>query len=770
MKTSPLSALRTVVSLAGLATTLAAQTTPAPAAAAVAAAKNDEAISLSAFEVTTNRDVGYQSTNAAEATRMDTPLENIPMNVTIYNQQMIDDLLATDTSQLLAFEASSVVRTENDGFLSRGFSSVGTSFVNGFAQTTGFGSQPLANIERVEVLQGPAAVLFGSGGYGATFNRITKQPRQTRFTSFRTTASDDHSFRFELDHNSGKLPIFGGDKVSFRINAVRDRGTTWFGQRKGEDVFAPSIAWNVGPKTKAIFEYIYNWQDRQASWETPIHNGEKGILTGDGVYRITPRNIHWGVPDDFRKNTRQSLSADFRHAFTRSFQFRAQVQYETRLQAQTETVANGTTLSILRDTALIGRYWRSIPRTTRTYRTRDEFIWKAATGPVNHQLLFGVGWQQQYDRNTTYQAAQPGARQNLNYLTVTYAQFLANPALAGYIDSSLLMPVNMFNRGLEAPVPDLAHRPPAPLNADAQSYTSNQDYYANDVLSFAEDRVFVVAGVRHTNFQRKNITWNSGAVLRPSAPTVYNVDKATTTSLGLTWHLNAAKTVSLYGNLNTSFAPQFNIQPDGSDLANEAGKQKEIGFRFDLFKGRVQGLVDYFDILQDNVTSSDPARPGYFVQKSGQRSSGFELKLNARVTDAWAIMGSAADIDARNDITGVTIDLQPQYKLSVINTYNFSKGMLKGLRLTLAQIYTGERPLTVSTARGEPNWGPAPAYWNHDLVAGYRVRIPNSKLSWDLLFKVSNALNNTDEYYVLAWHRFTILPGRQWQAAATLKF
>lgn len=764
MKTFPLSALRTVVALAGLVPALLAQSTPAKPVTAV----NEEAVSLSAFEVTTSRDVGYMSTNAAEATRMDTPLENIPMNVTIFNQQFIDDLLATDTSQLLAFDASSVVRTENDGFLARGFSSVGSSFVNGFAQTTGFGSQPLANIERVEVLEGPSAVLFGSGGYGATYNRITKQPRPTSFTSFRTTISDDHSYRVEFDNNSGRLPIFGGDKISYRLNAVRDRGTTWFGQRKGEDVFAPSIAWNIGPGTKAVFEYIYNWQDRQASWETPIHNGSKGFVTGDGVYRITPRNIHWGVPDDFRRNTRQSLSTDFRHAFSSALQFRAQVQYETRLQAQTETVANGTTVSILRDTVLVGRYWRSIPRTTRTYRTRDEFVWKVHTGPISHQFLFGIGWQQQYDRNTTYQSAASG--NNNSYPNLTYAQFLANPALGGYTNSTLLFPVNLFNHGGDPATPDLAHRPPAPLTGDAQSYTANEDYYVNDVFSFAEDRAYVVAGVRHTSFQRKNITWNKGAVLLASAPTSYNVDAATTTSIGATWHLNAAKTLSLYGNLNTSFAPQFNIQPDGSDLANESGKQKEVGLRFDLFKGRVQGLVDYFDILQNNVTSADPARLGYFIQKNGQRSSGFELKLNARVTDNWSIMGSGADTDARNDITGLTLDLQPQYKVSVINTYNFSKGALKGLRLTLAQIYMGERPLTVSTARGETDWGPMPSYWNHDIIAGYKLRIPHSKLAWDLLFKVSNFTNNTDEYYVGAWHRFTILPGRQWQGAATVKF
>ncbi|MBI5381793.1 MAG: TonB-dependent receptor plug domain-containing protein [Opitutae bacterium] len=750
-------------------TTTLAQTAPA---AKPAAAAQEESIILSVFEVTTAKDIGYQSSNAAEATRMNTPIEDIPMNVTIYNQQMIEDLLATDTSELLAFEASSVKRTENDGFLSRGFSQVGSSFVNGFAQTTGFGAQPLANIERVEVLQGPAAVLFGSGGFGATYNRITKQARANAFTNFRTILSDDHSYRAELDYNAGYIPAFG-KKLLFRFNTVRDRSTTWFGQRKAEDVFAPTVTWNISRNTKAVFDYIYNWQDRQASWETPIHAGDpKGLVTGDGVYRETPRNIHWGIPEDYRRNTRQSLSTDIRHSFSDNFQFRAQAQYEVRLQAQEETVANGTFLSILRDTALIGRYWRQIPRTTRSYRTRDEFIWNFKTGSIVHRMLFGFGWQQQYDRNTTYQSASSG--NNNTYANVSYAQFLANPALAGYTPGTgvnpLLLPVNMFDRGVEPPTPGIAKRPVAALNADAQSYTSNQDYYINDVFSFAQDRVFVVAGLRHTDFQRKIITWNSGATLRPSAPTVYTLADATTSSVGATWHLTSAKTLSLYANMNTSFAPIYNVQPDGSPLDSEVGLQKEVGIRFNLLSSRIQGLVSYFDILQDNVTSADPLRPGYFIQRSGQRATGFEGKLNARMTDGWAITGSFADIDARNDITGVATDLQPQYKVSVINTYNFSKGSLKGLRLTLAQRFTGERPLTNSTSRGEPNWGPMPAYWNHDFVVGYKLRAAKSRYTWDLLFKLSNVLNNTDQYYVGAWHRYTLDPGRQWQATASVRF
>src|SRR5687767_11842799 len=182
--------------MSGSAALFAQPRPPAPAAA------DSEPVSLSVFEVTTSRDIGYQSTNAAEATRMNTPIENIPMNVTVFNQQFIEDLVATDTSQLLAYEASAVKTTENDGFLTRGSASVGTNFLNGFAQTSGFGSQPLANIERVEVIRGPAAVLYGSGGYGGTFNRITKQPQPNMFATARAIFSDHSSVRTEIDFNT----------------------------------------------------------------------------------------------------------------------------------------------------------------------------------------------------------------------------------------------------------------------------------------------------------------------------------------------------------------------------------------------------------------------------------------------------------------------------------------------------------------------------------------------------------------------------------------
>lgn len=753
-----------------------------------------EPVKLSVFEVTTSSDIGYQSANAAEATRMDTPIENIPMNVTVFNQQFIEDLLATDTSQLLAYEASSVKTTENDGFLARGSASVGTNFLNGFAQTSGFGSQPLANIERVEVIRGPAAVLYGSGGYGATYNRITKQPQFRTFNSARVIASDHRSFRTEIDTNL-PLPVFGGKKLAFRLNGILDRGRTWFGQRKMEDGLAPSLAWQIGPSTKLIAEYFYNWRENQASWETPVHAGDpKGMVTGDGTYHVTPRKIAWVSPGDYRRNTRQVAGLDFRHAFSGRLQFRSQFQYETKVQRQEETQANSDGLVILKDTALMPRVWRRIPRDTDNYRTRNELIWNFKTGPVSHRVLLGHGWMQQYDWNYTYRSPQnygglTGTRLTGNgviadaaasakyftYPALSYAQFLADPKLAGF-NPNLLLPINLFDRGAEPALPAVENRPPLFLDTNTFTYLANQDYYANDVFSFADERVFVMAGIRHSDTARKVIAYASGTfpnrVVLASPATAYRTPGATTHSVGGVLHLNAAKTFTLYANLNTSFSPQFNLQPDGSNLDPETGEQKEIGLRFSLLRGRINGLVTYFDLLQDNVTVADttPGRTGYFIQQSGQRSTGLEASINGRVTDNWLLMGGFSDTDARNEITGVAKDLSPRFRFTLFNRYNVSKGTFKGLNFSLGSIYTGTRDLTNATARGEPNWGPLPAWWRFDAIVGYKLRVPKSRFAWDFSLKVNNVADNRNIYYVGQWYRFTLDAGREWSAVASVKY
>lgn len=746
-----------------------AQTAPAPATPAEA--PKEKTLQLDVFTVTTSSDVGYVSTNAAEATRMNTPIENIPMNVTVYNQQFIEDLLATDSSEVLAYDPSSIRRTENDGFLSRGSQTVASTFLNGFEQSAGFGSQPLANVERVEVLRGPASVLYGAGGYGGVYNRVTKRAQPKPVYRLRGIFSDSFGYRYELDANPGALPKLG-EKLMFRLNGVYARNETWFGQRNIEEAIAPTLTWNIGSRTSLTLEYIYNFRETQASWETPMTGGDPhGMTFGDGTYHLMPRKTNWVVPEDFRRNTRTSTATDFRHAFSNNLQFRSQFQYETRVQHQQETVANGTTLIILKDTAMTGRYWREIPRTTRSYRTRNELIWNVDTGPLTHRLLGGFAWDETYDDQKTYQSAQ--STLNGTFANVTYEQFVANPALIGFNKALYLMPVNLYDRDAEPPVPPPAERNIAPLTAYTRNYLTTTQWYANDLVSFLDDRVYVTGGVRYASYDRANQNRRTGsgatASIATSYPTVYDGADATTWSGGAVWHLTADKRFSLYANANNSFQPEYRVNASGDALDPSTAKQKEIGIRFSFLNGRIQGLFDYFDLLE-NTNVPDPDNLGYFMRQDGQRSTGFELNINAQLNNQWSLMGGVTDIDARNDITGAPKDLQAQYKFSMFNNYKFTEGRLKGLNFSLGTIYTGERPLTVSTARGQTDWGPAPAWWRVDAIVGYKLKPKNSRLTWDFSLKVTNLLDEQDIYYVLAYHRYAVEAGRTWQAVAGVRF
>ena len=111
-----------------------------------------------------------------------------------------------------------------------------------------------------------------------------------------------------------------------------------------------------------------------------------------------------------------------------------------------------------------------------------------------------------------------------------------------------------------------------------------------------------------------------------------------------------------------------------------------------------------------------------------------------------------------------------RFRFTAFNRYNFSSGRLKGLGLSLGSIYTSERDLTNATARGEPNWGPLPAWWRFDAIVSYKLRLPNRKNTIDLTFKVNNVADNRNIYYVGQWYRYTLDPGRDWQAVISTRF
>jgi iron complex outermembrane recepter protein len=785
---------RTVPSLPLLAGLLAA--IPAAFAQTVPTARPapDEVTKLSAFEVTTSRDIGYQSSNSAEVTRMNTPIVDIPMNVTVFNQQFMEDILARDTTDVLDYEASVRKTTENDGFLARGFSSVSANFLNGFAQPAGFGSQSVANVERVEVIKGPAAVLYGQGGYGATINRVTKRPLTRAQSALRASVGPHDSYRLAFD-NTGPIPLFGGKTLLYRLNLEWDDGEVYRGTPNQRTSIAPSFTWNVTDRTQLTLEYIRDRHVRPGGWAFPMMGGDPdGIVTLDGAYRsFADRDYNHTVPGDIRQNIRQIASLDGRHVFSADLQFRTQFQYSDRDQHQVEIQPWPEALTILRDAVLTPRSWRDVPRGTENFRTRNELVAKFKTGPLQHQVLAGHAWDLQYDENKTSRsvnnfgglaagsaALEGNGVHSTNgvafnrFPNLTLEQFMANPKLGGF-NPNLLLPVNVFDPPNSPAVPPPAQRPPLFLDTWTHNKIGNRELYVNDLVSLLDKRLFIQLGMRHTETDRANLNRVSGThpfkILNPNAQKQFSEADATTYSGGIVWHLDAQKRWSLYANANSSFQPEFRAQPDGSPLDPEEGNQREAGLKFSLRGGRLQGLVSVFDIRQENVTEADLLNPGYFRQLQGIRSTGLEVNLNTRLTERWMMFGSYAYVDARSTRTGKTQPNQARDSFTVFNRYTFDSGRLKGAFASLGTIYVGPRDSDDrSTNRNEPYWV-APGFWRFDVILGYRVppRAGN-RFRHDLALKVKNALDNNDMFFVISRDRYTPDAGREVELNLTTRF
>ncbi len=763
---------------------LIAQTAPQPAAPP---AGKDEPVELSPFAVTSNRDIGFQSTNAAEVTRMNTPIRDIPMNVTILNQEFIEDTMARTTEDVLQYVTGFVSTSNNDSWVVRGLANANTTFLNGFLQTESIGTVSVANVERVEVLKGPAAVLFGQGGYAATVNRVTKRPKEKAATIARASYGPNKTQRFEMDTSS---PIGGaGSPVGFRLTGVWDDGEYWRKISHEEKAVSAVVAWKISPKTRLSLEALYvNEIDGGAVWRQPMMLGEpRGIRLPDGTF-LDYGESHQGYssPGDIRDWKRMFSMLDFQHEFSRHLQLRIQFVYDTKDQLYDETQPEQGSLTILKDAVFMPKRWRVRTQDTNNYRSRNELLSEFNTGPASHRLLVGFSWVQTdseiwnrdgiYNRgglaansaslNSRWPTANVGSRYNV-YPNLNLAEFLTDVRLAGF-NPNMVTPVNVFNPKKSPAVPTKENRPPLPLGVRNLDDIKNTEYYANDIVSFMEQRLFVTGGLRHTITGNKRVNGLTSAVVTDGQR------DSTTFSTGIVYHLNAARTYTLYANANSSFLPIFQQQSDGTPLDPEEGKQKEVGFRFSLRDNRIQGIVSLYEIKQRNVAVPDANSPGDFLQLDGVCARGVECSLNARMTERWSVFGGYAYTDARDSRSHVRTQDVPYHAFSAFNSYRFTEGGLKGLMVSLGSIFVGERPIdrtpitTLGGIANAPIWT-IPAEWRFDFVTRYRLPL-KGKVQYDLGLKVQNIANNNQIYKLADTVSLQRQPGRTIQATLAAKF
>jgi outer membrane receptor protein involved in Fe transport len=187
---------------------------------------------MSPFEVSSDRDIGYLRTNSATATRIGTEIQRVPLSISVISEDFLRDTNAVDITDVIRYQSSSAGDsrmgliqpatgfTPSGNFTLRGFP-INSRLRNGILRYSAYNTD---NVERVEVIKGPAAVFFGNAFPGGVINYVTKQPQ---FADIPTTLSYSYSGfdkrmggeRATLDHNHQL-----SDQAALRIVGAWDHG------------------------------------------------------------------------------------------------------------------------------------------------------------------------------------------------------------------------------------------------------------------------------------------------------------------------------------------------------------------------------------------------------------------------------------------------------------------------------------------------------------------------------------------------------------------
>jgi iron complex outermembrane recepter protein len=600
--------------------------------------------------VTGEEQRGYRVPNASTATRTDTPIRDIPQSIQVVPQQVLEDrkvrTLAESVETVsgvvdgIAFESaisgSRIIR----GFSQSATDGGNTFFRNGSRDLDIRGLSAIGTIEQVEVLKGPASVLFGAVEPGGIINTITKQPLSNPYYKLEFEAGNYSYYQPIIDLSS---PLNSDKSVLYRFIAGYQGSRTEqpFVDRKLTTI-APTIALNLGDRTKLNLYYEYvNFISN------PLQTSAIRFSNGS----LTPRDFYAGYPNlnsyDF---TNQRFGYNLTHQFSDTWQIRNNI-----------AVALGT----YKDernyvSSLSDDRFAKIESFDYNYSKSNIFgqidlLGKFKTGEIDHQLLIG------FDFNRFYQTV-------LTFQNINLPDFdLRNPNYSVVSTDRI---------------------------ADSNYETTIQSYgiYLQDQIALGDQFKLLIGG--RYDWVAYEEEFSDFGIFGDTIDSPVQNSGAFSPRIGLVYQ--PSKDISLYASYSQSFVQTTGFNRDGRTFQPTRGTQYEVGIKTDFLDGRLSTTLAAYQITKTNVTTTDPTNPAFSIQVGEQRSRGIELDIAGEITPGWRVIASyahtKAEVTADNTIpVGNRIDGVPENQASLWTTYEIQQGNLKGLGFGLGLFYVGER-------------------------------------------------------------------------------
>jgi len=647
---------------------------------------------------------GYHATRSASATRTDTSIHETPQSISVVSKDVVEDIGATRLQDALDY-AGGVGRANNFGgqgltsFTVRGFTTA-EFYRNGFPVNRGYPATPDANtIERLEVLRGPATMLYGRGDPGGTFNVVSKQPLAERTVTLGSQLNDQGMKRGTLDA-SGPLDEEG--RLAYRLNVVGEGGDTFRDHVETERYgVAPVITWQATDATKVIFEgdFIRN--------NHPLDRG----LTRFANQRSTPsRDTFWGekYAGDLH-NDNNVAQLRFEHVLNDNWTLGGGFQWlDGTMKGNGVEANNANSLGADGRTLQRNFNYRKLEWTDKDYQLN--LTGHFSTGGLEHTLLTGVEYED-YD----------------------YKSIIQRSSLAAGT-----FPIDIFDPVYGQPRPALT-RTPTHDKENLKTYAA----FVQDQVALTE-RLKVLAGARFERFEHDYESYV------PGVNPFQTAENAVTPRVGVIYDLT--DTVAVYADAARSFKPNTGAAREGGGFEPEKGKSYEMGIKWEALDRQLSVDAAIYQIEKKNVQGVDPLNSAFNVATGQVRSRGFDLNVAGNLTPEWRVIGGYAYVDAAvtKDTTvrtGTRLANIPRNSFSLLNVYEFQDGALKGLGLGAGGKYVADRAGQTTNSTFTMD-----AYTVIDLLGYYKVN-ENVRLNLD----VKNLFNR--EYDEGSFLNFYAYPG-----------
>jgi iron complex outermembrane receptor protein len=659
----------------------------------------------------------YASPNSSSATKTDTPIMETPMSIQVIPRAVMQDQQTTRVKD--ALENVSGVRSNTTlgygtGFIIRGFRN-SRVFRNGLVAngiSTGTATElDTANLQSVEVLKGPAAMLFGRIEPGGLINVNTKRAeRSSRYSVEQRFGSYD-LYRTEWDATGS---LTDDQSLSYRFAGSYQNNESFRDFNFNDRVSAySSLTWRPSDATEMSLDVEGLDQDFQ------VDRGLFAIGDRPAAVPIDRSYIDPNDPVDTLSNI--NLGFNLTHAFNKDWSVHHRF-LATHNESSDISVkpANAFTVQQFLDPSQGNRtYLRNIFAQTvkaQTYTTNLDLTGNTNFLGVQHQTLVGFD----YLRSTG------------SYLT--RGNFV-NPVNGLGID--IYNPVY----GIDPSFYDTALATPFPAGRN-HSYLRDEWYgmYFQDHITLW-DSVHLIGGGRYD--WAKTGRGQAGSFSAAEAALPARNDEGFSPRVGVLYQ--PVSWMSVYGNWTTSFGANNGVTAIGSTIDPEIGEQFEAGLKTELFDRRLTTTLAYYHLAKENIMTRDPNSPDPSARTAiGQaRSQGIELDMIGQITDGFSLIGNYAYTDARitkdySGLQGNKMNNVPEHSGSMWLKYEIQNyEPLKGWSAGLGMFASGQRQ------GDDANTFALPGYARLDAFAAYRYDFKGTRLTTQ--FNIRNLLDKT--YY-----------------------